>query len=123
MFMGSMIVQETAYAIGMLALYDLLNFIGRAYACEQAKKPLERNRREDRRGSHLIRTAIVSPVHWVGNGRAQLSSAFVSIDAYLARTLKLRTEKIKEPPHILFGEQFDFYGHWFLRLFPSTMDQ
>jgi hypothetical protein len=29
MFMGSMIVKETAYAIGMLALQDLLNFIGR----------------------------------------------------------------------------------------------
>ena len=40
MFMGSMIVKETAYAIGMLALQDLLNFIGRAYAYEQAKTPV-----------------------------------------------------------------------------------
>jgi hypothetical protein len=40
MFMGSMIVKETAYAIGMLALQDLLNFIGRAYAYEKAKTPV-----------------------------------------------------------------------------------
>jgi TraM recognition site of TraD and TraG/Bacterial protein of unknown function (DUF853) len=40
MFMGSMIVKETAYAIGMLALQDLLNFIGRAYAYEHAKTPI-----------------------------------------------------------------------------------
>src|SRR3989475_2914331 len=40
MFMGSMIVKETAYAIGMLALQDLLNFIGRAYAYEQTKTPV-----------------------------------------------------------------------------------
>src|SRR5438874_10571109 len=40
MFMGSMIVKETAYAIGTLALQDLLNFIGRAYAYEQAKTPV-----------------------------------------------------------------------------------
>jgi TraM recognition site of TraD and TraG len=40
MFMGSMIVKETAYAIGMLALQDLLNFIGRAYAYERAKTPV-----------------------------------------------------------------------------------
>jgi hypothetical protein len=40
MFMGSMIVKETAYAIGMLALQDLLNFIGRAYAYEQVKTPV-----------------------------------------------------------------------------------
>jgi len=40
MFMGSMIVKETAYAIGMLALQDLLNFIGRAYAYEQKKTPV-----------------------------------------------------------------------------------
>jgi hypothetical protein len=40
MFMGSMIVKETAYAIGMLALQDLLNFIGRAYAYEQSKTPV-----------------------------------------------------------------------------------
>jgi hypothetical protein len=40
MFMGSMIVKETAYAIGMLALQDLLNFIGRAYAYERAKTPI-----------------------------------------------------------------------------------
>ena len=39
MFMGSMIVKETAYAIGMLALQDLQNFIGRAYAYEQAETP------------------------------------------------------------------------------------
>lgn len=40
MFMGSMIVKETAYAIGMLALQDLLNFIGRAYAYEPQKTPI-----------------------------------------------------------------------------------
>jgi hypothetical protein len=40
MFMGSMIVKETAYAIGMLALQDLLNFIGRAYAYEPHKTPI-----------------------------------------------------------------------------------
>src|SRR5437870_9649436 len=40
MFMGSMIVKETAYAIGMLALQDLLNFIGRAYAYEQTETPV-----------------------------------------------------------------------------------
>src|SRR5882762_2250357 len=40
MFMGSMIVKETAYAIGMLALQDLLNFIGRAYAYEATKTPI-----------------------------------------------------------------------------------
>jgi hypothetical protein len=40
MFMGSMIVKETAYAIGMLALQDLLNFIGRAYAYERRKTPV-----------------------------------------------------------------------------------
>jgi len=40
MFMGSMIVKETAYAIGMLALQDLLNFIGRAYAYEPTKTPI-----------------------------------------------------------------------------------
>jgi hypothetical protein len=40
MFMGSMIVKETAYAIGMLALQDLLNFIGRAYAYERRKTPI-----------------------------------------------------------------------------------
>ena len=40
MFMGSMIVKETAYAIGMLALQDLLNFIGRAYAYEPEKTPI-----------------------------------------------------------------------------------
>ena len=40
MFMGSMIVKETAYAIGMLALQDLLNFIGRAYAYERSKTPI-----------------------------------------------------------------------------------
>ena len=40
MFMGSMIVKETAYAIGMLALQDLLNFIGRAYAYERTKTPV-----------------------------------------------------------------------------------
>jgi len=40
MFMGSMIVKETAYAIGMLALQDLLNFIGRAYAYEKDKTPV-----------------------------------------------------------------------------------
>ena len=40
MFMGSMIVKETAYAIGMLALQDLLNFIGRAYAYERSKTPV-----------------------------------------------------------------------------------
>jgi len=40
MFMGSMIVKETAYAIGMLALQDLLNFIGRAYAYRQTKTPV-----------------------------------------------------------------------------------
>jgi len=40
MFMGSMIVKETAYAIGMLALQDLLNFIGRAYAYEAKKTPI-----------------------------------------------------------------------------------
>jgi hypothetical protein len=40
MFMGSMIVKETAYAIGTLALQDLLNFIGRAYAYEQGKTPV-----------------------------------------------------------------------------------
>ncbi len=40
MFMGSMIVKETAYAIGMLALQDLLNFIGRAYAYERGKTPV-----------------------------------------------------------------------------------
>jgi len=40
MFMGSMIVKETAYAIGMLTLQDLLNFIGRAYAYEQTKTPV-----------------------------------------------------------------------------------
>lgn len=40
MFMGSMIVKETAYAIGMLALQDLLNFIGRAYAYEPKKTPI-----------------------------------------------------------------------------------
>lgn len=40
MFMGSMIVKETAYAIGMLALQDLLNFIGRAYAYEFQKTPI-----------------------------------------------------------------------------------
>lgn len=40
MFMGSMIVKETAYAIGMLALQDLLNFVGRAYAYERAKTPV-----------------------------------------------------------------------------------
>jgi len=32
-----MIVKETAYAIGMLALQDLLNFIGRAYAYSQQR--------------------------------------------------------------------------------------
>ena len=36
MFRGSMIVKEAAYAIGMRALQDLLNFIERAYAYEQA---------------------------------------------------------------------------------------
>ena len=40
MFMGSMIVKETAYAIGMLALQDLLNFIGRAYAYDRRKTPV-----------------------------------------------------------------------------------
>src|SRR5260370_28991887 len=40
MFMGSIIVKETAYAIGMLALHDLLNFIGRAYSYEHAKTPI-----------------------------------------------------------------------------------
>src|SRR5947208_13155820 len=40
MFMGSMIVKETAYAIGVLALQDLLNFIGRAYAYEPTKTPI-----------------------------------------------------------------------------------
>ena len=40
MFMGSVIVKETAYAIGMLALQDLLNFIGRAYAYEATKTPI-----------------------------------------------------------------------------------
>lgn len=40
MFMGSMIVKETAFAIGMLALQDLLNFIGRAYAYEPHKTPI-----------------------------------------------------------------------------------
>src|SRR5260370_36860898 len=40
MFMGSMIVKETAYAIGMLALQDLLNFIGRAYAYEPTNTPI-----------------------------------------------------------------------------------
>jgi len=40
MFMGSMIVKETAYAIGMLTIQDLLNFVGRAYAYERRKTPI-----------------------------------------------------------------------------------
>src|SRR5207244_11679832 len=40
MFMGSMIVKETAYAIVMLALRDILNFIGLVYASEATNTPI-----------------------------------------------------------------------------------
>lgn len=39
MFMGSIVVKETAQAIGMLTLQDLLSFSGRAYAYELANTP------------------------------------------------------------------------------------
>lgn len=51
-----------------------------------------------------------------------LSSTPISIDTDAARTLKLRTEKIKKPPDIFLREQFDFYGYWFLRFFRLKMN-